>query len=125
MIDLLVAFIMNATPLQEFQGKCSTFNVTHRSAINGHPESKFYVACRWDYRKLGRQTGSKAVKRELRDKCYLMIRNPKNGKSARAMIADWGPHVRTGRTFDLSKPLLNHLGAVTDDYLEGTLYYSK
>jgi len=53
---------------------------------------------------------------------YIEFKNPYTGKRARAKIVDWGPAEWTGRTYDLSKGLLDYLDLITDDNVQATLY---
>lgn len=69
-----------------------------------NPET-FYIACRWDYDLTPRRF-LKTIK--------VQVANPATGKSAQAQPVDWGPHVRTGRTADLSPGLAHALGLETD-----------
>ena len=71
---------------------------------------EFYVACRWPY-----NSETKATWREALLSRKALVRNPKNGKSAWAFPADWGPHEDTDRVADLSPSLLEHLELTTDD----------
>lgn len=126
LLECLVAISMSSLDndlLWEAKGKCSYFVATRRSAINEKPPSKFYVACRWDYKMLSELKGWKNVKKELKENCFMVVTNPVSKKSAVALISDWGPHKRTGRKFDLSLPLMRYLEVETDDVITGQLRY--
>jgi uncharacterized protein (TIGR02594 family) len=64
----------------------------------------FYVACRWDY--------TKTPKSWLRSHTVKLTAN---GKSVEASPVDWGPHVNTGRSIDMSPGAAKALGVKTDD----------
>ena len=66
-------------------------------------EGSFYVAVQWDYDKTPRE--------ELLSKQALVSAGD---KSVLCWPADWGPADWTGRTADLSKAAMAHLGLETD-----------
>ncbi len=57
--------------------------------------------------------------RDILQKTVWKFTNPKNGLSVMAQLVDWGPHERTGRTFDVSPYMAFLLDVKTDDILEG------
>lgn len=68
--------------------------------------SKFYVACRWNYRD--------TPKTFLRT-AKIRVTNPKTDRAEFARAVDWGPNVRTKRAADLSPGLARALGLETND----------
>jgi N-acetylmuramoyl-L-alanine amidase len=76
------------------------------------PETR-YIAMRWDY-----DMHSKDM---LASGDYMaLVRAPSTGKEFLAYPADWGPHVDTERSADISPGLMNELGINTDDVVEVT-----
>jgi N-acetylmuramoyl-L-alanine amidase len=81
-------------------------------------DAVFYVACRWDY-----ESTSKEM---LADKRYrARVTNPQTGESILAWPADWGPHVDTQRTCDLSPAVMDELGLDTDDVVDVEYPYEE
>ena len=68
-----------------------------------------YVACRWDYDELSKETLLDVI---------AVVYAPKTGRAFFAAPADWGPHEDTGRVADISSGLLQALGLETDDEVE-------
>ncbi len=68
--------------------------------------SKFYLACRWEYKN--------TPKTFLRT-AKIRVTNPKNGKAQVARAVDWGPDASTKRAADLSPGLASALGLDTND----------
>lgn len=66
--------------------------------------SKYYIACRWDYRK--------TPKAWLRER---LVSVEANGKTIWARPVDWGPHEKTGRAIDLSPAAARALRLSTND----------
>lgn len=48
-----------------------------------------------------------------------VLRNPRNGLAVIASLVDWGPHIRTGREFDISPAAAAMLAVITNDTIEG------
>jgi N-acetylmuramoyl-L-alanine amidase len=74
------------------------------------PDS-LYVAGRWDY-----NVTPKAILR-----CSVVKLTGPNGATIYARPADWGPHERTGRVWDISPQAAKLLDVVTDDVITGEL----
>jgi N-acetylmuramoyl-L-alanine amidase len=71
-----------------------------------------YVACRWNY-------DSTPKTMLANPHVQALVRNPHNGREARAWPADWGPHEeQTGRAADISPGLMQLLDVQTDDIVE-------
>lgn len=68
--------------------------------------SKFYLACRWNY---------KVTSIPFLRTALIRVTNPKNGKAQVARAVDWGPNVSTKRAADLSPGLASALGLSTND----------
>lgn len=68
-----------------------------------------YLAVRFD----------KAIGRARLQWTPWALRNPRNGLAVVASLVDWGPHERTGRTFDISPSAAAMLAVNTDDTIEG------
>jgi len=60
---------------------------------------------------------SNATRRTLQHIPWI-FRNLSTGKMVMARLVDWGPHERTGRTFDVSPRVAQLLKVKTDDELE-------
>jgi hypothetical protein len=73
-----------------------------------NPDS-YYMSARWDFS----VTSKEFLKTNL-----VLVRNPKNGKSARALPVDWGPPARTGRAAEISPGLANYLDVITNEEIE-------
>lgn len=69
-----------------------------------NPDS-YYIAMRWNYH----DTPISKLKTG-----YVLVTNSA-GKSVKALPADWGPNINTGRLCDLSPGVANALGLKTDD----------
>lgn len=100
-------------------GACSWFTLTGAAAIDPHPPTPYYIACRWDYEDIAQELGVHRgeVKRTLR-RCRATVTNPRNGKRLVASLADWGPARWTGRKVDMSKRLMKDLGLKTNDIVQ-------
>lgn len=57
--------------------------------------------------------------RKTLQKTQFLFRNPANGIYCVAWLADWGPHVDTGRVFDVSPGVATTLRVETDQLIEG------
>ncbi len=73
--------------------------------LASRPEDFYYVAMRWDYRPNGR-TFWRTVR--------ILVVNPRTGKAVVVRPVDWGPHIKAGRTVDLSPQAIRALGLSTD-----------
>lgn len=79
-------------------------------SMDSDPTLRYYIAMRWS----PISGGSYAWLRQQRIKISLA----RTGKSVVVVPGDWGPHIRTGRDFDLSLPAFEALGASTDDVVD-------
>lgn len=57
--------------------------------------------------------------RKVLQATQFLFRNPENGRMVVAWLADWGPHERTGRVFDISPGVANALSVQTDQEIQG------
>ena len=120
--------IMVDTFKEPYKGKCSWFEINGKAAIN--PKADNYVAMRWDYKALAKhwdindgKINSKVI--EKLKTCWVLIKNPENGKKTWGRCADWGPAKWTGRHIDLDPDIMKKLKCSTDDVLIATLYENK
>lgn len=72
-------------------------------------EDVLFFACRFPLR---------VIPRSALQKTRWIFRNPVNGKMASLWLVDYGPNLRTGRSFDVSKFAAETLGLNTDDLVE-------
>jgi hypothetical protein len=99
-------------------GACSFFYLDEDAAINSAP-GHHYVACRWDYEDIAHslRVPRSQVKRLLRN-AEVVVTNPRNGRTALARVADWGPAEWTQRQADLSPALMHRLNLRTDEVVK-------
>ncbi len=79
--------------------------MAHGDDARERPHWFWYAAMRFDSR------GHRKAWANAR----LLVVNPKNGRAVVVRPNDWGPHTRTGRILDLSRPARGALLAQTDD----------
>jgi hypothetical protein len=68
--------------------------------------TSYYISARWNYT----ITSKPFLKTHL-----VIVKNPRNGKSAEAQPVDWGPDAMSGRVADISPGLATYLGLTVDD----------
>lgn len=111
-------------PNTSYEGRCSWFKINKKAAINHKAQN--YVAMRWDYDSLSKHWGieKSKVKNKLKN-CWVLVKNPNNGKAIWCRPGDYGPARWTGRSIDCDPKILKNLDCQTDDILVASLHEKK